>query len=139
MASIDSSASARSEAHHQIPRCILRLQDRLDAMGPGEDTVTLWVEYEHECERFGVDAGVPRSQLAAFIEASTVLVSREEHRQLHEGCLQRWGRRGGKETFRRYGSAWFSLLALRRWKRISADELAAARVLTVPQGREDPS
>jgi hypothetical protein len=33
------------------------------------------------------------------------------------------------ETFRRYGSSWFALLALRRWGRISPADLDAARVL----------
>jgi hypothetical protein len=42
---------------------------------------------------------------------------------------RRWGSRGGQETVRRYGSSWMALLALRRWGRISATELDAARKL----------
>ena len=40
-----------------------------------------------------------------------------------------WGSRGGRETLRRYGVCWFSLLARRRWSRINSEELEAARVI----------
>ena len=48
---------------------------------------------------------------------------REEHRVSHENDFVRWGRRGGCATLRRYGTSWFSLLARRRWERISGAEL----------------
>jgi len=54
-----------------------------------------------------------------------VELSREEHRDGHASDFARWGRRGGLVTVRRYGTAWFSLLARRRWERISAEELSA--------------
>ena len=57
------------------------------------------------------------------------LLERKRHRLLHESDWQRWRSRGGRETVRRYGSSWMALLALRRWGRISAAELDAARVL----------
>jgi hypothetical protein len=33
---------------------------------------------------------------------------------------QRWSRRGGLATLRRYRTSWYSALALKRWGRISA-------------------
>jgi hypothetical protein len=48
---------------------------------------------------------------------------------VHESDWQRWGSRGGRETVRRYGNSWMALLALKRWGRITADELEAARPL----------
>ena len=38
-----------------------------------------------------------------------------------------WGRLGGLTTYYRYGPAWFRMLALRRWERISPADLEAAR------------
>ncbi len=38
-----------------------------------------------------------------------------------------WGRLGGLSTYYRYGSAYFRLLAMRRWEKITAEDLAAAR------------
>ncbi len=114
------------ELHHRVPRCLLRLYDRAashpDFDGEG---IELWLEFEHEAIRYGVDANVSRDDLVALIEASTVVLPREEHRAGHESDFVRWGRRGGRETFRRYGRPWFALLARRRWGRISAPELAA--------------
>jgi hypothetical protein len=43
-------------------------------------------------------------------------------------AMRWWGSRGGRETLRRYGPRWFSLLARRRWGRIGPEELEAARV-----------
>ena len=78
--------------------------------------------------RYGVDADISREELEALIESSTVVLAREEHRSGHSeaGDFVRWGKRGGHETLRRYGRAWFRLLARRRWGRISAPELAGA-------------
>jgi hypothetical protein len=39
------------------------------------------------------------------------------------------GRRGGFSTLRRYGTSWYSLLALRRWGRLTAEDLKHARVV----------
>ena len=36
-------------------------------------------------------------------------------------CWAEWGRLGGTETLKRYGTAWFSLLARRRWGRVDED------------------
>jgi len=64
----------------------------------------------------------------ALVERSTVVLEREKHRLIHENDWRRWGARGGRETLRRYGPRWFSLLAHRRWGRIGPEELEAARV-----------
>ncbi len=40
-----------------------------------------------------------------------------------------WGQFGGLTTFYRYSSSWYALLALKRWGRISAEDLEAARPL----------
>jgi hypothetical protein len=63
------------------------------------------------------------------VERSGELLERETHRLVHEGDWRRWGARGGREALRRYGADWFALLALRRWGRITATELEAARVI----------
>jgi hypothetical protein len=57
------------------------------------------------------------------------VLDRERHRLIHAEDLRRWGRRGGLTTLRRYGSDCFALLALRRWGRITAEALDAARPL----------
>jgi hypothetical protein len=105
---------------------LLRLRDRTDAHpeldGQG---IQLWLDYELEALRFGVDPDVSREDLVALIEGSAVLLSREEHRAGHSEASDfvRWGRRGGLATLRRYGTSWFSLLARRRWERVSGAEL----------------
>jgi hypothetical protein len=78
--------------------------------------------------RWRVPVEISRDVLEALVERSTVVLEREKHRLIHEGDWRRWGSRGGKETLRRYGPRWFSLLARRRWGRIGAEELEAARV-----------
>lgn len=121
-------AARQEELHHTVPRCLLRLREAAD----GElrlAGVGAWLEFEHEAERWGVPVEIPREDLERLVEASAVLLDRERHRMLHASDWQRWGRRGGLSTLRRYGSDWFSLLALRRWGRISPAELEAARPL----------
>jgi hypothetical protein len=54
----------RREEHHSVPRCLLRLHDA--AMSAGDldgEGIQLWLEYEWECQRWGVDAEVSRSDL----------------------------------------------------------------------------
>ena len=116
------------ERHHAAPRCLLRLHD--EAQGELRLAgVGAWLEFEHEAERWGVPVEISREDLAQLVERSTVVLDREKHRLLHASDWQRWGRRGGLQTLRRYGSDWFSLLALRRWGRISLADLEAARPL----------
>jgi hypothetical protein len=70
-----------------------------------------------------------RSDLEALVETSEVVLEKEKHRLVHASDWRRWGARGGRETLRRYGTDWFALLALRRWGRLSPEDLEAARVL----------
>lgn len=116
------------ERHHAAPRCLLRLHDaaqeeiRLAGVG-------VWVEFEAEARRWSVEVEISRDDLAELVASSTEILDRERHRLLHESDWRRWGRRGGRETVRRYGTSWMSLLALRRWGRITTEDLDAARVL----------
>ncbi len=111
-------ASGRQEEiHHPVPRCLLRLRDRADAHPELDgEGIQLWLDYELEALRFGVDPDVSREELAALVEGSTALLPCEEHRAGHSEAndFARWGRRGGLATLRRYGTSWYSLLARRR-------------------------
>ena len=121
-------AAHTEELHHVVPRCLLRLHD--EAQGELRIAgVGAWLEFEHEAERWGVPVEIAREDLKRLVEASTVVLEREKHRLLHRNDWQRWGRRGGLATLRRYGSDWFALLALRRWGRITPTDLEAARPL----------
>lgn len=115
-------AVAAVEVHHQIPRCLLGLRDRADAHTQDDgEGIQLWLDYELEAMRYGVDPDVSRDELAALIDGSTVEIPREEYRAIHAGQWAEWGSIGGAETLRRYGTAWFSLLARRRWGRVGED------------------
>ena len=119
-------ATTLREMHHRVAHCVLGLRERADASADplSAEGLALWMDYELEALRFGVDPDVSREELAALIEGSTVEIPREDHRDGHADDFARWGRRGGLVTVRRYGTAWFRLLAARRWERISAQELA---------------
>ena len=118
------------EVHHAAPRCLLTLHERANGTTDLDgEAIQAWVEWELEAMRWRVPVEISRDDLRALVEASEVVLERESHRLVHEGDWRRWGSRGGRETLRRYGSDWFSLLALRRWGRITASELEAARVL----------
>ena len=118
---------AKREVHHAVPRCLLRLRDRADGHhGLDGEAIQKWLDYEFEALRWGVDPDVSREELAELVESSTADLSRDEHREIHAGDFARWGRRGGLVTVRRYGTAWFSLLAMRRWEKITAEALADA-------------
>jgi hypothetical protein len=121
-------AAQQLEVHHAAPRCLLRLHD--EAQGELRIAgVGAWLEFEHEAKRWGVPVEISREDLEALVENSSVVLEREKHRLLHANDWQRWGRRGGLATLRLYGTSWFSALALKRWGRISAEDLAAARVV----------
>ena len=116
---------AKREVHHAVPRCLLGLRDRADEHTDLDgEAIQRWLDYELEALRWGVDPEVSREELAAMVEGSTVEIGRSEHRERHAGDFARWGRRGGLATLRRYGTAWFSLLAKRRWEKITAEALA---------------
>lgn len=118
------------EVHHTAPRCLLRLHEEatngaLDGAG-----IQAWLEWEWEATRWGVPVEIAREDLARLIEHSAVVLDQNTHRLIHQSDWQRWGRRGGGlTTLRRYGTSWYSLLALRRWERITDDDLAEARVV----------
>ncbi len=116
---------APEEIHHAAPRCLLRLRD-----AAGDDQGhPAWLEFELEAERWSIPVTISRQDLEALVESSTEVLKRERHRLIHETDFVRWGRRGGKAVLRRYGTDWFAALALRRWDRISAEDLDAMRVL----------
>jgi len=123
----------RPEVHHVAPRCLLTLYERANGLPDGAsldgEGIQAWLEWEMEAMRWRVPVEISRSELERLIEASEEVLEREKHRLLHERNWKRWGARGGRETFRRYGADWFSLLALKRWRRITAEDLDAARVL----------
>jgi len=120
----------RPEVHHVAPRCLISLHERANGtMTLDGEAIQAWVEWEMEAMRWRVPVEIAREDLEALVEASEVVLEREVHRLVHEGDWRRWGSRGGKETLRRYGSSWFAQLALRRWGRITATELEAARVM----------
>ena len=116
------------EVHHAAPRCLVPLHER--ANGSTEldgEGIQAWLEWEMEAMRWRVPVRISRGELEALVEASEVLLEREAHRLVHRSDWRRWGARGGRETLRRYGTEWFALLALRRWERITAADLDAAR------------
>ena len=85
-------SSASTEIHHIVPQYLLRLRDRAENALLNGEGIELWLEYEHEAMRYGVDPDVSRVDLAALIDASTVLMERSEHRAHHEEDFVRWGR-----------------------------------------------
>jgi hypothetical protein len=96
-------ASEQKELHHTVPQCLLRLRDRADAHPELDgEGLQLWLNYELEGLRFGVDPDLSREELEALIEGSTVVLPRVEHRAGHQNDFVRWGRRGGLATLRRY-------------------------------------
>lgn len=117
------------EVHHAVPRCLLKLHEAASETLPDRDLSPAWLEWEDEAGRWKVPVEIARGELEALVNASEVVLERERHRILHVSDFARWGRRGGLTTLRRYGTEHFSMLALRRWGRISASDLDAARVL----------
>jgi hypothetical protein len=124
-------AAHTAELHHRIPRCLFSLHER--AMNGGLDGagVEAWLEFEHEAMRYGVSVEISREDLAAIVEASTVLLAGEDHRNGHAdaGDFARWGRRGGLRTLERYAHAWFAMLARRRHGLVTKAQLQHARAV----------
>ena len=118
-----------TEVHHQVPRRLLAAHDRMRAHTElNGEALQLWFEYEGLLLKFGLDPDISREELEQAIEASAVEVSYEEHRsEIHSADWPRWGRKGGLATLERYGRAWFAHLARRRWRKITAGELARIR------------
>lgn len=122
-------AATKPEVHHAAPRCLMRLHQEANGGGLDGEGIQAWLEWEWEATRWRVPADISEADLRKLVAASEELLKRERHRLLHATDWQRWGSRGGRETVRRYGSAWMSLLALRRWGKVSPEDLDAARPL----------
>ena len=118
-----------AEVHHVTPRCLLALYERANGSSLDAEGIQAWVEWEIEAMRWRVPIEISREDLEALVEVSEVVLEREKHQLVHSSDWKRRGRRGGLATLRRYGSEWYALLALKRWGRISAAELDAARRL----------
>jgi hypothetical protein len=121
--------SKPEELHHAAPRCLISLHEKANGTSLDGEGIQAWVEWEMEAMRWRVPVEISTDDLEGLVKASEVVLEREKHRLVHESDWQRWGSRGGRETLRRYGSEWFALLALRRWRRITAEDLEAARSL----------
>ncbi len=117
------------EVHHAAPRCLVSLHERANGSSLDGEGIQAWLEWEMEAMRWRVPIEISKEDLEALVEGSEVVLERESHRLVHSADWRRWGSRGGRETLRRYGTGWFSLLALRRWGRITTAELEAARAL----------
>ena len=117
------------ELHHTAPCCLLSLHEKANGSSLDGEGIQTWLEWEMEAMRWRVPVKISRDDLEALVEASGVVLERKAHRLLHVNDWQRWGSRGGRETLRRYGTEWFALLALRRWGRLTSEDLDASRVL----------
>ncbi|MEW6635754.1 MAG: hypothetical protein AB1425_02955 [Actinomycetota bacterium] len=119
-----------AHVHHRIPRCLLKIYDRDHGPGLEPEDLAAWFDWEEEAFRYRVDSDVSREELVYLIEGSTVEIVEDEHRAVHSaaGDFARWGRLGGLKILALYGRPWFSLLARRRWGRVSAEALDLYRV-----------
>jgi hypothetical protein len=123
-------AAPKPEVHHAVPRCLLGLHERTNGTTTLDgEGIQAWLEWEWEAMHWTVPVEISRAVLEELVERSAVVMDREKHRLIHESDWQRWGRRGGLTVLGRYGTEWFALLALRRWGRITAADLEAARPL----------
>ncbi len=124
-------AAHNAELHHRTPRHLLRLHEEAQGVAHRIGCVEAWLVWEEEATRYGVSVEIGAGDLAELVETSAVVIDAGEHRNGHSlaGDFARWGRMGGLTVLRRYGTDWFSLLALRRWGRITAEDLEAARPL----------
>ena len=121
-------AAPKMEIHHAAPRCLLGLHERANGKATLDgQAIQAWLEWEWEAMRWKVPVEIARADLEELVERSGELLDKERHRLVHEDDWRRWGSRGGRETLRRYGPGWFSLLARKRWGKITAAELEAAR------------
>lgn len=135
------STAVSTEKHHRIPRSLLTAHDRLRecAILDGE-AIQLALDFEHTCFVHGLSLDLSREELAREIEASVVEVSYGEHRRtIHGADWPRWGRMGGLATLARYGPRWFSLLARRRWRKISPTQFQKEQLVTLASARTVPN
>lgn len=118
-----------TDSHHRVPRCLLGLYGAAHSGGLDPAGLAAWMDWEHEAYRWGIDPSLAREKLAALVASSTTEIPTADHRQLHSdaGDFARWGRRGGRCTFARYGRPYFSLLARFRWGRVEVEALVRYR------------
>jgi len=120
----------RTEVHHRLPRHLLSAYDRLAAHPELDgEGIQLALDFEELATRYGLaEAGtLSREELERKIESSRVELPREEHRRAHAADWREWGSWGGGATLARYGRRYFHHLALRRWRKITAGDLARVR------------
>ncbi|MGI8910831.1 MAG: hypothetical protein ACR2JR_09815 [Rubrobacteraceae bacterium] len=120
-----------TEVHHRVPRHLLAVYDRMVARERLDaEALQMWFECEGLLLELGLDPDISRKELERAIEASAVEVTYEEHRsEIHAADWPHWGRKGGLATLERYGHGWFRLLALRRHRKVTSEELKMARLL----------
>jgi hypothetical protein len=59
------SMEGAQEVHHTVPQCLLKLRDRADAHQEFDgEGIQLWLDYELEALRFGVDPSISREDLS---------------------------------------------------------------------------
>ena len=124
-------AASAVEVHHRIPRCLLASFDRAASGEVDGAGLQAWFDWEEEALRFVVNPEVSRGELVALIESSAIEISEEQHKASHiaAGDFARWGHSGGVRTLALYGRGWYMLLANRRWKQITAEQLAESFAL----------
>jgi hypothetical protein len=124
-------AAHNLETHHRTPRHLLRLHREAQGVAHRIGCVEAWLEWEEAAVRYGVPVEIGAGDLAELVESSAVVIPADDHRDGHSaaGDFARWGRLGGLRTLQLYGTSWFSALALRRWGRITAEDLDAMRVV----------
>ena len=118
------------EVHHRVPRHLLSAYDRVAAHEAFDGAgIKLALQFVELAMRYSIEdaVSITREELAERIESSRVELPREEHREEHAADWREWGSWGGRATLTRYGRRYFSYLALRRWGRITAEELARVR------------
>lgn len=97
-----------------VPRSLLDAYDLADSHEEFDgEGIQLWFDFRMEAMLHGVDPDLSREELVEKVEGPT-----EEPAPT--------GRAGGLATLERYGRGHFALLALRRWNRISPEELTRA-------------
>jgi hypothetical protein len=114
-----------TEIHHRIPRHLLQLRARATSCGALDgEGLQAWADFELEALHYGVEPNISCAELEQLIEASAVELPYHEHRAVeHASDWPRWGRLGGLVTCQRYGHAWFSLLARKRWGKVGDEDL----------------
>ncbi len=74
------------EAHHAVPRCLLRLHEEANSLPDGAsldgEGIQAWLEWEMEAMRWQVPVEVSRAELEVLVEGGAG--------PLHGGDRKRW-------------------------------------------------